>query len=295
MILENYGYEDIIDKDMSSSSSSSSPTKGKKRSNDESHEKDKRAKTSSTILFVAGAPGKISGENDETGEITNERKSFRHFFQKPEFQNLDFIGPVRSLEGRKFTGGNGPTAKRSVGLHFASANVGRKHFLVSSSFGGRAIAQSLSGYYLQGASTKKGVETAERFPLKQGPLWETDHKHLETNPGIEYCQAISQNSIHGAILFGFPIDRNGVSRIDDLLEIPKGTKLLFVTGSKDSDHGEVLRNTVIPQLKCQATTEIHIVQGGKHNPLDCGGAKGKVAIEELITVVQKFMKDCIDA
>ena len=40
---------------MSSSSSSSSPTKGKKRSNDESHEKDKRAKTASTILFVAGA------------------------------------------------------------------------------------------------------------------------------------------------------------------------------------------------------------------------------------------------
>jgi len=278
---------------MSSSSSSSSPTKGKKRSNDESHEKDKRAKKSSTILFVAGASGKISSENDETGEITNKQKSFRLFFQN---LGTDFIGPVRSLEGRKFTGGNGPTAKRSVGLHFASANVGRKHFLVSHSFGGRAIAQSLSGYYLQGASTKKGVETAERFPLKHGPLWETDHKHLETNPGIEYCQAISQDSVYGAILFGFPIDRNGVSRIDDLLEIPKGTKLLFVTGSKDSDHGEVLRNTVIPQLKCQATTEIHIVPSGKHNPLDLDcGAKGKVAIEELITVVQKFMKDCIDA
>jgi len=279
-------------------SSSTSSSKGKKRSNDGSHddEKDKRAKTSSTILFVAGAPGKISGENDETGEITNERKSFRHFFQKPSFQhlNLDFIGPVRSLEGNKFTGGNGPTAKRVIGLNFASSNVGCKHFLVSSSFGGRAIAQSLSGFYLQGASVKKGVETAQRFPLQHGPLWETDHKHLESNPGIKFCQAISQDSIYGVILFGFPIERNGVSRINDLLEIPKGTKLLFVTGSKDSDHGEVLCNTVIPQLKCKATTEIHIVQGGKHNPLDCG-AKGLLAIEELITVVQKFMKDCIDA
>jgi len=163
--------------------------------------------------------------------------------------------------------------------------------MATNSFGGRALAQTLAGEYLQGISVKKGVDVARRYPLRHGPLWETDHKHLETVPGLEFCQAPPLDSIYGCIIFGFPIQRNDSDRTADLLNVPAGVNMLFVTGSKDEKGAHAAKIAqLLPQLKCAATCSLHVVEGGKHNPLD--GAKAD-ALDELQNVIQVFIDNCV--
>lgn len=274
---------------------------------DESPSSAKRVKTTTTssrtdqpsstdqpyLLFVGSANGGISGETSEGIVIgKNEKKSPRHHFTTRH--NIDFHGPVKSLEGRKFTGGSGPVAKRVVGLNVAIATAqsnskNGKIFLATSSFGGRATAHSLSGTYFQGAS--KRVEVASKHLLGEGPLWAKDHSHLElSHPN--FCKPPDLMNIYGVIMFGFPIVHSGQDRTDDLLDMPVGTRVLFVTGSKDAQHAQKLTNDVLPRLRCSATARIHVVVGGKHNPFD--GCEPDER-EKLVNVIQTFMDDCIAA
>jgi hypothetical protein len=249
-----------------------------------------------SMLFVAGAGGKIIGE-DEEGNITNLKKSPRHFFQKHSIELIN--SPVRSLNGKNLTGGSGPTAKRVVALNKAIDEIFREEiefnfFLASSSFGCRVIAHTISGIYLQGASKKKGIDTATRYPLKSGPLWGKDHKHLEKH-FPKCCESVQPNhkKIKGIIFMGYPLHSKTGSRIDDLLSIPHGTKIMFITGTKDRYKNINFAKKIaeiLPSLQCSKTCRLHIVQGGKHNPID--GATDD-EIDKLNIAIQNFIEYCL--
>jgi hypothetical protein len=259
--------------------------------------------TKNFLLFVGSAGGKIAGE-DEDGNVTNEKKSHRHFLEKQGFHFIN--SPVRSLEGKKFTGGSGPTPKRVVGLNKAindaytdciadASSAQDVHlFLASSSFGCRAIAHALSGVYLQCKSEKKGVLVPERFPLLSGPLWGTDHRSLEINyPTHSLPQQDTHQQIAGVIMFGYPIAAKTGSRIPDLCLIPKGTKIMFVTGTKDKfkecNFAAQMRR-VVPTLLCADTCRLHIVEGGHHNPIT--GAS-EAELNRLQEGIANFMDYCL--
>ena len=254
--------------------------------------------TKNFLLFVGSAGGKIAGE-DEEGNVTNEKKSHRHFLSKQGFHFIN--SPVRSLEGKKFTGGSGPTPKRVVGLNKAihaaytdCTNAKGHLFLASSSFGCRAIAHALSGVYLQCKSEKKGVLVPERFPLRSGPLWQTDHRSLETNyPTHSLPQQEIHQHIKGVIMFGYPIAAKTGSRIPDLCLIPKGTKIMFVTGTKDKFkecNFAAQMTRVVPTLLCADTCRLHIVEGGHHNPITGASEEELNRLQEGIA---NFMDYCL--
>lgn len=84
-------------------------------------------------------------------------------------------------------------------------------------------------------------------------------------------------------------------RIEPLRKLPKGTNVLFVTGSED-EGGKVaaLVEEALPQLACSSTAEHFIVQGGKHNPFDNKRKKDEAASHVAIEAkIAGFVEKCL--
>ena len=118
--------------------------------------------SSPVILFVAGARGKMTGENDATGVVT------RPTAQRAQLsRHGTVVGPVRSLNGKRLSGGAGASMSCLVAIHKALADARRAHpgrriFLATQSAGGRMAMHLFAGLW-QTKPKKDG--TCERFPL----------------------------------------------------------------------------------------------------------------------------------
>ena len=102
-------------------------------------------------------------------------------------------------------------------------------------------------------------------------------------------------TLAGMICFGYPANHAVQDRIEPLRKLPKGTNVLFVTGSED-EGGKVaaLVEEALPQLACSSTAEHFIVQGGKHNPFDNKRKKDEPASHVAIeTKIAGFVEKCL--
>jgi hypothetical protein len=86
------------------------------------------------------------------------------------------------------------------------------------------------------------------------------------------------------------------SRIAPLLSLEEGTKVLIVTGDKDTENLSGLR-ICIDRMQCKATTQLHIVASSRHNPFDSTPVR-RIAEKNTCTATQKvvneFLKQCCD-
>ena len=56
-------------------------------------------------------------------------------------------------------------------------------------------------------------------------------------------------------------------RIAPMLALCKGTRVLVITGDKDTDMLSGIK-AMISRMQCKDTTQLHVVQGAGHNPFD---------------------------
>ena len=62
-----------------------------------------------------------------------------------------------------------------------------------------------------------------------------------------------------------------------------GSRFLFVSGSKDADGENVrLLRAALSKMACVATCELHVVEGGKHNPFESTPKKLNQVLAVLI-------------
>ncbi len=238
------------------------------------------------FAFVAGASGKIPGEDSKTGMVIHPRKSPRHQMSR----HGEFWGPLKSANGKSFTGGNGPTAKRVIRINSMIADVrarigpDRPLFLATQSFGGRAVVHALSNKYFQG-KTKNGP--AKSFPLGEGdrvsPLFWKENANALQYP---------RDEVAGVLVFGYPLEHEEQDRSLPLFDIPAGTRILFISGSRDGTKVNISAQLqgILPRLACRDTSRLHVVARGKHNPWE--GASD-IEIEMLHEVISEFVKECI--
>ena len=84
------------------------------------------------------------------------------------------------------------------------------------------------------------------------------------------------------------------SRIAPLLSLEEGTKVLIVTGDKDTENLRGLR-ICIDRMQCKATTQLHVVASSRHNPFDSTPVR-RIAEKNTETqeVLHEFLKQCCD-
>ena len=213
--------------------------KKEKRKNDDSimHDR-KRMKRSEDSLddsrVVLIAIGSSSGNFPASMEEALKASTFS--------KQITLVFPKEKIYGM-----NGATTKvvmqlTELLLRTAKKYPKRKIFFVTSSFGGRAAAHVIS----------------QRVENRKGKTNEEKHPHLKTLSKIP-------KNFAGIVSFGYPLIHKSDDRthILKLLECP----ILFLVGSKDKlcdiKRLESLINT---SMSCDAN--LHIVEGGKHNPFD---------------------------
>jgi hypothetical protein len=247
------------------------------------------------ILFVAGAMGRMTGEDYATGVVSKPRTAQRAMLSRHGL----VVGPVRSVTGTRLTGGAGAGMSRLVAIKSALADVRRAHphrkvFLATQSAGGRMVAHAFAGLW-QTKPAKDGK--CARFPLGVVP-----EKGGAASAGIiksvkalcadypECCRPEGSipTGVAGVMLFGYPLAH---ATQDRSLIFPaikaSAPPMLFVSGDND-DMGRGLESAV---AKCQAGVHTKLVRvpGAGHEVWQPFNAQR----HELVhAAVASFIEEC---
>jgi predicted alpha/beta-hydrolase family hydrolase len=241
----------------------------------------------------------MNGE-DDAGRVTKPRTAQRAQLGR----HADVVGPVRSLAGGKFTGGNGATVKRVVGLHKAIADVraahaGRPLFLASQSSGGRIIAHAFAGLW----QTKPQPDgTTRRFRLGEVPPAGAASKGVVKDARALYDQfpqfcdppGRAPDGVAGVLLFGYPLHHKNQDRSPPLRGmVAAGVPVLVVSGDKDPFNvglAEVVADMGNVDVNNSHTAATFVeIAGGGHDVWSPFDAARHAAIHSAVSA---FMSDC---
>ena len=243
------------------------------------------AKTNAVFVAIAGAGGKLPGEDDD-GLLREPAKAADKSIRLRFEEVGTFIGPLKRANGKKLTGGGGCNAEavalaRDAAREAASKHPGRPIFFVGQSFGSRLSVHALIS------------ATEVRTPPNVPKPW--------TDPN----GADLPSEVKGAVLCGYPLahERQDRSKPIRMALGEQGKKLLFVHGSRDgSDQLQSLLAEVgsvsiggaggaaaagggssssslsgTSSSSGSASSSMYIVPNGDHNPFDSKPARDQAA------------------
>ena len=257
----------------------------------------KRAKTTTTaikIVYHAGMGGFLPGESPKgykDGSKTGKRK---HLIN-PRFNFETVLRLMAAPAGSAFVGAvskpNGDTlvmtdATRSSpnGVNAAltyldnNINVGEQVIICTSGPGAENMIDAIGG---------RVRDFTTRNPRDLTPTDATQRGVLATIRGYVLITPITVTKKNSK-------EVPNESRIAPLLCLEEGTKVLILTGSKDTENLRGLRSC-IDRMQCKATTQLYEVPGAGHNPFDSTPVS-QIAKQNATTqaVLSKFLKECCD-
>ena len=181
----------------------------------------------------------------------------------------DVDGPIPGLAGGA-GGGQSNLAKHQAYVEAACEGParGRVVFLVGQSFGGRCAVHLTLG----------GLEN--RTPPGSTKPW-PDKRPFPPE-------------VRGMIAFGYPVFHTKQNRGTPLIELPAGTRMLFVMGEKDdtalgSPPNMSLLTELIARMPAHDTVELMRVDRTGHNPLDTPVSIRAASNERILEAVRGFV------